>query len=591
VSASAVGRVMAEDQPPEPRRSDKRPRGSPTGQTPLQQEKKTASVQQSKQGQQSRGQQSRRQLTFAWSDTEQSALVEFILLHKSCQSWPADQDYQFWSASAEFVAMRSKQKARSASACRTRVTKVLSKMFHSPLEAERSIAVPLEAKRPLRAASPEQLHPPRNVDMVLADYTGLDSEEASGLHQQLESLSMAFSALAAKHDLSVPKDFVECSIKAMKCLKESGRKNVVYSLAKSLATPRNDGCGPKFPTTRMPMGLLEYMVSFFQAENIQNVPQCPSDYRQWLVTMYSLMGTKWCKLHAGPMWSGQQVSQGVSPVTTYRTEEARVNIPSLSERTLRRDIASASCTTGAEIQTATLDEAADMLPDAVWWLKADGVDVVAGLGESVRLEWSGDVDLNDGTLQANHEAYLQRLKFIETIGLKGEKTFLQDITQLESGVKEDLQFLLSALEDANNSYSSKLASGKTPQKVLFALGWSIDELSRSTEAGRRLLVECGTVRGVLEKAECDRVEYNIPRKLTDLRARATQFVKGVTRLRRVAATHLLVFMISHESRNQKPYALPIQCVPYKGLSVRAIRALANKIIEEMVKRKMKVAGN
>ena len=113
MSASAVGRVMAEDQPPEPWRSDKRPRGSPTGQTPLQQEKKTASVQQSKQGQQSRGQQSRRQLTFAWSDTEQSALVEFILLHKSCQSWPADQDYQFWSASAEFVAMRSKQKARS----------------------------------------------------------------------------------------------------------------------------------------------------------------------------------------------------------------------------------------------------------------------------------------------------------------------------------------------------------------------------------------------------------------------------------------------------------------------------------------------
>ena len=96
-------------------------------------------------------------------------------------------------------------------------------------------------------------------------------------------------------------------------------------------------------------------------------------------------------------------------------------------------------------QTATLDEAADMLPDAVWWLKADGVDVVAGLGESVRLEWSGDVDLNDGTLQANHEAYLQHLKFIETIGLKGEKTFLQDITQLESGVKEDLQFLLSGI--------------------------------------------------------------------------------------------------------------------------------------------------
>ena len=47
-------------------------------------------------------------------------------------------------------------------ACRTRVTKVLCKMFCSPLEAERSIAVPLEAEgdtlMPVRAASPEQLH-------------------------------------------------------------------------------------------------------------------------------------------------------------------------------------------------------------------------------------------------------------------------------------------------------------------------------------------------------------------------------------------------------------------------------------------------
>ena len=97
--------------------------------------------------------------------------------------------------------------------------------------------------------------------------TGRDPEEPC-LHQQLQSLSNTFSALAANHGLSVPKDF---SIKAMKCLKESGRKNVIYSLAKSLATPRSDGSGSKFPTTRMPMGLLEYMVSFYQADNIQKV--------------------------------------------------------------------------------------------------------------------------------------------------------------------------------------------------------------------------------------------------------------------------------------------------------------------------------
>ena len=54
---------------------------------------------------------------------------------------------------------------------------------------------------------------------------------------------------------------------------------------------------------------------------------------------------------------------------------------------------------------------------------------------------------------------------------------------------------------------------------------------------------------------------------------------------------ILVFMISSEDRRKKPYALPVQCVPYKGLSDCKVRDLANNIISEMVKRKMNVAGN
>lgn len=130
---------------------------------------------------------------------------------------------------------------------------------------------------PLRATSPEQLHAAVNgrlvglpfislvltvhfsVELLLADPTSLDPKEPQ-LDQQLESFSTAFSTLARMHNLSLPGNFIECSIKAMKCLKESGRMNVLYSLAKGLATTRNDGSGPKFPTTRMLMGLLEYMV-------------------------------------------------------------------------------------------------------------------------------------------------------------------------------------------------------------------------------------------------------------------------------------------------------------------------------------------
>ena len=38
--------------------------------------------------------------------------------------------------------------------------------------------------------------------------------------------------------------------------------------------------------------------------------------------------------------------------------------------------------------------------------------VVPGIHESVKLEWSGDVDQNDGEVQKMRESYLNRLSFL-----------------------------------------------------------------------------------------------------------------------------------------------------------------------------------
>ena len=90
---------------------EKRPRGLPTGYTPLQIGKR--STKEPKERDSADRQLRRRRLAFAktdaWSDIEQSALVEFILLHKPGRSWPAEQDCKFWDAAAEYVAMRSKR--------------------------------------------------------------------------------------------------------------------------------------------------------------------------------------------------------------------------------------------------------------------------------------------------------------------------------------------------------------------------------------------------------------------------------------------------------------------------------------------------
>ena len=86
------------------------------------------------------------------------------------------------------------------------------------------------------------------------------------------------------------------------------------------------------------------------------------------------------------------------------------------------------------------------------------------------------------------------------------------------------------------------------------------------------------------------VEKNIPSQLSHIRSSLVSLITGVTRHQRTAATHILVFMISSEERRKKPYALPVQCLPYKGLANSTVRDLVNAIIREMSKRHMKVAG-
>ena len=146
------------------------------------------------------------------------------------------------------------------------------------------------------------------------------------------------------------------------------------------------------------------------------------------------------------------------------------------------------------------------------------------------------------------------------------------------------------MKNSNDSYSSKLQSEKYKEKDLINLAWKIKEVSELDEIGRQCYREISTLASRIELNHYLWEEENIPRQIKNIRQRVITFIKGVTRHKRTAATHILVFMISNEERRTKPYALPVQCIPYKGLADMKIRQLANDVIKEMVRRKMKVAG-
>ncbi len=88
------------------------------------------------------------------------------------------------------------------------------------------------------------------------------------------------------------------------------------------------------------------------------------------------------------------------------------------------------------VQQKTLQEAHRLLPNARWWIKADGVDLICSLEESVRGDWNGDVDLNDGQLQLLRSQYLSRLDHVPKVNQMLTITHLKGLI---SDVEKDLE--------------------------------------------------------------------------------------------------------------------------------------------------------
>lgn len=99
--------------------------------------------------------------------------------------------------------------------------------------------------------------------------------------QQVQVLSSLLVHYQREHsNIRVPEDFLELAIRGMQYLHESGRSNVIYTIAKAVGTMRSDNSDSLLPVKRMPMGLVEYIVNFFTSSCIQEV-STDNDHVQW----------------------------------------------------------------------------------------------------------------------------------------------------------------------------------------------------------------------------------------------------------------------------------------------------------------------
>ena len=235
------------------------------------------------------------------------------------------------------------------------------------------------------------------------------------------------------------------------------------------------------------------------------------------------------------------------------------------------------------------------------------------LSASTRGEWSGDVDLNDGVLNCLYQECKDRLKLAAEIGLRErgiQQSLNHDLKKSMEQLSDDLKFihkgkhcvLLSLatlllynlhtleLQKVSSTYAEKQRSKTIQEKEFFSLAWDIQELQRLNDKGRSLRTELSSTLDIVGYPQAMQQQCNLSRKLGSIRTNSTEFIKGIFKFKRVPATHIFVFMISSALRNLKPYALPIQCVPYKGLKEGDMRRMINTIVQEMVSMGMKVAG-
>ena len=164
------------------------------------------------------------------------------------------------------------------SACRYKVLVWLKKKFPTPLDAEQELFHPPERRVESCDVAVQTdllpgVAPMLSSQHVPSSHQSLhDAIEQLPIEERMGAISVQFAQLAgSEHGVCVPSDFLPKAASAMYQLQRSRRSYVLYSLAHSIGTTQPGSQRPRFPTDRMPMGLLEYMTNFFAVTDLNKV--------------------------------------------------------------------------------------------------------------------------------------------------------------------------------------------------------------------------------------------------------------------------------------------------------------------------------
>ena len=155
-------------------------------------------------------------------------------------------------------------------------------------------------------------------------------------------------------------------------------------------------------------------------------------------------------------------------------------------------------------------------------------------------------------------------------------------------LNNDKSFLVLGLTRATKVYQAKFDSGSTSEETLKELNWEVVEYSKLLEQSQHL---SKYIHNTLRLLSPDVLHLQqLSRDFQQIQLFA--YLKNIYKKKRQpAATHVLVVMVSEERRDKKPYAVPVQYVPYFSLRDQFVRELLQKVKHIMTENNMEVIGN
>ena len=147
-------------------------------------------------------------------------------------------------------------------------------------------------------------------------------------------------------------------------------------------------------------------------------------------------------------------------------------------------------------------------------------------------------------------------------------------------IQDDIAFLESGYIAASKLYTKRLNTQTCGRDTLKESAWDVveyQELMRQAQAFQIQFEECRSHAATYHMAKLTKDSFFL-------------YLKNIYKKKRTAASHVLVIMVAEEKRNKKPYAVPVQYIPYYSIRDQQLRDVLCNIKQTMTAMGMTVVG-